>query len=81
MADDSAVVSLNDTQVDERLNYMERPVVNLDRKTKVLRGKVVGLVNVQRQHRKASEWTWEPEDEMRKHYPRLFVALDFKDEI
>ena len=55
----------------------------LDRKSRDLRNKRVELVKVQWQHRKGSEWTWEPEDEMREHYPELFRdrAADFKDKI
>ena len=47
MPDDSAVVPLEDIQVDDFLDYMERLVVILDRKTKDLRNKVVSLVKVQ----------------------------------
>lgn len=64
------MVSLNDIQVDERLNYVEKPLAILDRKTNTLRNKEVTLVKVQRQHRKGSVWTWEPEGEMREHYPK-----------
>ena len=41
------MVSLEDIQIDERLNYVERPVAILERKVKVLRKKEVPLVNVQ----------------------------------
>ena len=47
MADDSTVVPLDDIQVDELLNNVKRPIVVLDRKTKTLCNKVVGLVKVQ----------------------------------
>jgi len=81
--DDSAVVPLEDIQVDDSLNYIERPVAILDRKSKDLRNKRVELVKVQWQHRKGSEWTWEPVDEMMEHYPELFQdqAADFEDEV
>ena len=72
LVDDSAVVPLEDIQVDGSLNYIERPVAILDRKSKDLRNKRVELVKVQWQHRKGSEWTWEPVDEMMEHYPELF---------
>ena len=72
MTDDLEVVPVEDIQVDDNLNYIERPVAILDRKTKELRNKRVELVNVHWQHRKGSEWTWEPEEEMREHYPELF---------
>lgn len=61
---DSTVVQLNDILVDERLNYVEKPVAILDRKTKALRNKVLGLVNVQWKYKKGSKWMWEPDEEM-----------------
>ena len=36
---------------------------------------------VQWKHRKGFEWAQEPEEETREHYPELFVATDFEDEI
>ena len=39
------------------------------------------LVKVQWQHRRGSEWTREPEDEMREHYLDLFASADFEDEV
>ncbi|KAJ9566564.1 hypothetical protein OSB04_002530 [Centaurea solstitialis] len=73
LADESAHVPIDDIRVDERLNYVEKPVAVLERKTKTLRNKEVGIVKVQWEHRKGSEWTWEPEDEMRRDYPELFL--------
>lgn len=72
---------MEDIQIDERLNYVEQPVAILDRETKTLRNKTINLVKVQWRHRRGSEWTWEPEDEMRAHYPDLFVGNDFEDEV
>ncbi|KAJ9540954.1 hypothetical protein OSB04_027460 [Centaurea solstitialis] len=72
LADETAHIPLDDIQVDESLNYVERPVAVLDRKVKRLRRREIGIVKVQWQHRKGSEWTWEPEAEMREHYPELF---------
>ncbi|KAI3751218.1 hypothetical protein L2E82_22266 [Cichorium intybus] len=81
ITDETAVVPIEDIQVDERLNYVERPIAILERKTKSLRNKVVVLVKVQWKHRKGSECTWEPEREMREHYPELFENTNFEDEI
>ena len=64
------------------MKYIERPVAILNRKTKDLRNKRIELVKVQWQHRKGSEWTREPENEMREHYPKLFPdTADFEDEV
>ena len=46
LVDDSAVVPLEDIQVDDSLNYIERPAAILDRKSKDLRNKRVELVKV-----------------------------------
>ncbi|KAI3752384.1 hypothetical protein L2E82_24389 [Cichorium intybus] len=81
VTEESTIVPLEDTQLDEGLNYVERPIAIIERKMKTLRNKTIGLVKVQWQHRKGSEWTWEPEEEMRRHYPELFTIADFGDEI
>ena len=83
LVNDSAVIPLEDIQVDNSLNYIEWPVAILHRKWKDLRNKRVELVKVQWQHCKGSEWTWEPEDEMREHYPKLFQdpTADFEEEV
>ena len=84
LVDETAVVPLEDIQVDSGLNYIEKPIAILERKTKTLRNKVIQLVKVQWQHRKGSEWTWEAEEEMRTHYPELFAdpaVADFEDEV
>lgn len=77
--DDSAVVPLEDIQVDDCLNDFEKPVSILDRKTKSLRKNVFQLVKVQWLHCKGSEWMWDPVEEMMEHYPGLFETADFKE--
>nr|KAJ0187453.1 hypothetical protein LSAT_V11C900460290 [Lactuca sativa] len=44
VTDETAVTSLDEIQVDESLDYIERPIAVLDRKTKVLHNKEVKLV-------------------------------------
>ena len=53
----------------------------LDKKVKVLRNKEMSLVKVHWQHRRGTEWTWEPEYEMREQYPELFPENDFEGEV
>ena len=52
--DKDVVVSLDDIQVDERLNYVEQLVGVLERKKRVMCNKDIPLVKVQWQHRKGS---------------------------
>lgn len=72
LANETTHIPLDDIQVDESLNYVERPVAVLERKMKRLPNKGIRTVKVQWQHRKGSEWTWEPEAEMREKFPELF---------
>lgn len=83
IVDDAAVVPLEDIQIDKQhLNYVEKPIAVVDRKSKTLRnGKTVHSVKIQWQHKKGSEYTWEPEDEMREHYPGIFIGTDFEAEV
>ena len=81
VADESVIISLDDIQVDGGLNYVERLVAILDKKTNGIQNKEMKVVKVQWQHRRGSEWTWEPEEEMREHYPELFSATDFEGEV
>ncbi|KAJ9546574.1 hypothetical protein OSB04_019117 [Centaurea solstitialis] len=46
LADETAHVPKYDIQVDERLNYIERPIAILERKMKSLRNKEIELVKV-----------------------------------
>ncbi|KAJ9565621.1 hypothetical protein OSB04_001587 [Centaurea solstitialis] len=46
LADEMAHVPIDDIQVDEKLNYIERPIAILERKTKSLRNKKIGLIGV-----------------------------------
>lgn len=45
--DDYVIVPLDDIHVDARLKYVEILVAILDKKTKTLNNKVIGLVKVQ----------------------------------
>ena len=56
ISDDTAVVPLEDIQVDDHLNYIESSIAILNRKTRDLRNKRVELVKVQWQHRRGSKW-------------------------
>ena len=46
MLDDEAVVPLDDINVDECLDYIERPIVIMERKMKTLCNKEILLVKV-----------------------------------
>ncbi|XP_022000480.1 uncharacterized protein LOC110898049 [Helianthus annuus] len=72
LADDTVYVPLNYIEIDNKLNYIARPIAILDRKVKGLRNKEIHQVKVKWEHRKGSDTTWESEEEMRRPYPSLF---------
>ena len=45
--DEATVFPLEDVQVDDHLNYVEKPIAILDWRLKTLRNKVVNLLKVQ----------------------------------
>ncbi|KAD6796227.1 hypothetical protein E3N88_07123 [Mikania micrantha] len=73
LADESTYVPLEDIEVDEKLNYIEKPIEILDHKVKLLRNKTIDQVKVRWKHRRGSEYTWESAGEMKKFYPYLFA--------
>ena len=52
--------------------FEEGPMLIMDSREQVLRGKTVRLVKVLRQQRGVEEATWEREDTVRANYPFLF---------
>ncbi|KAD4584296.1 hypothetical protein E3N88_21897 [Mikania micrantha] len=57
LADESAYVPLDDLEIDDKLNYVEKPVAILDRKVKQLRNKSLNQVKVQWKNRRGSDAT------------------------
>ncbi|KAD7477212.1 hypothetical protein E3N88_00348 [Mikania micrantha] len=72
LADETAYVPLEDVEIVDKLNYVEKPVEILDRKVKRLRNKSINQVLIKWKNRKGSDVTWESEEEMKKFYPFLF---------
>ncbi|KAK1433348.1 hypothetical protein QVD17_10258 [Tagetes erecta] len=72
LSDETLQTPLEEIQVDERLNFVEEPTEIVERQVKKLRRKRIPIVKVRWNARRGSEFTWEPEDAMRKKYPHLF---------
>lgn len=81
MTDKKMRVPLDDIQFNDHLNYIERMIEIIDRKTNTLCNKAVDLLNVHWQQRNGSEWALEPEKDTRTHYPNLFTTDKFEGEI
>ena len=72
LADEAQYIPLADITVDEKLGYVEEPVEILDTMVKKLRKREVLLLKVRWKHRKGSECTWEPEEDLIKYYPAFY---------
>ncbi|KAA0042124.1 Chromo domain-containing protein [Cucumis melo var. makuwa] len=70
--DSSHVLREQPVELKEYLSYDEEAVRILDRKEQVLKNKTVPFVKVLWRHHGVEEVTWEPEDQMKKKYPKLF---------
>ncbi|RVX13527.1 hypothetical protein CK203_020950 [Vitis vinifera] len=70
--DPTCLVDLQDVQISEDTSYVEEPLRILEVGEHRFRNKVIPVVKVWWQHHRIEEATWEPEEEMRRHYPQLF---------
>ena len=73
LRDEEHVVDHSELEIGNDQTYKTSPVQILDRKEKVLRGKVIPLVLVAWDPNSPGECTWEREDHIRSHYPHLFT--------
>ncbi|KAD5508094.1 hypothetical protein E3N88_15797 [Mikania micrantha] len=73
LSDETLVIPLEEIQIDEQLNFMEEPVMIMDRETKKLKLSKIPIVKVRWNSRRGPEFTWEREDQMKQKYPHLFM--------
>nr|GEU67504.1 reverse transcriptase domain-containing protein [Tanacetum cinerariifolium] len=72
MVDEPLAIPLDEIQVDDKLNFIEKPVKIIDREVKRLKQSRIPIVKVRWNSRRGPEFTWEREDQMQKKYPHLF---------
>ncbi|GKC09077.1 putative reverse transcriptase domain-containing protein [Tanacetum coccineum] len=70
--DEPLVIPLDETQIDDKLNFIEELVEIMDREVKRLMQNRIPIVKVRWNSRRGPEFTWEREDQMKKKYPHLF---------
>ena len=69
------IIPISELRIDENKRLIEEPEAIVDRKTKKLRRKMVGLVLVRWKHTNGPNLTWETESDMLSRYPHLFVDV------
>ncbi|GJS38858.1 putative reverse transcriptase domain-containing protein [Tanacetum coccineum] len=71
--DEPLAISLDEIEIDDKLNFIEEPVEIIDREVKRLKQSRIPIVKIRWNSRRGPEFTWEREDQMKKKYPHLFV--------
>nr|GEX80161.1 hypothetical protein [Tanacetum cinerariifolium] len=66
-------IPLDEIQIDDNLNFIKEPAKVMDQEVKWLKQSHIPIVKVCCNLRRGPEFTWEPEDQMKKKYPHLFV--------
>ncbi|GJU12305.1 putative reverse transcriptase domain-containing protein [Tanacetum coccineum] len=64
---------LDEIHIDDKLHFIEEPIVIMDREVKHLKQSRIPIVKVCWNSKRGPEFTWECEDQMQKKYPHLFT--------
>nr|CAC33015.1 hypothetical protein [Antirrhinum hispanicum] len=70
--DESHIITSDTIEHESDLSYVEKPVKILDSKFQELRNRKIPIVKVLWRNHQIEEATWEPKQDMQKHYPYLF---------
>ncbi|GJT63031.1 putative reverse transcriptase domain-containing protein [Tanacetum coccineum] len=65
-ADELLAISLDEIQIDYKLNFIEEPVDIMDHKVTKLKQSCISILKVRWNSRRGLEFTWEREDQMKK---------------
>nr|GEW60110.1 putative reverse transcriptase domain-containing protein [Tanacetum cinerariifolium] len=71
--DEPLAISLDEIQIDDKLNFVEEPIEIIDREVKRLKQSCILIVKIRRNSTRGPEFTWKCEDQMKKKYPHLFA--------
>nr|GEZ80737.1 putative reverse transcriptase domain, ribonuclease H-like domain, aspartic peptidase domain protein [Tanacetum cinerariifolium] len=72
LSDEPLAISLDEVHIDDKLRFVEQPVMDL--KVKRLKQSRIPIIKVRWNSRRGPEFTWEREDQFRKKYPQLFTT-------
>nr|GEW21376.1 putative reverse transcriptase domain-containing protein [Tanacetum cinerariifolium] len=74
LADTNLHIPLEEVKINDKLYFVEEPMVIMDREVKKLKKRRIPIVKVHWNSRRGPKFTWEREDEMKRKYPQLFVS-------
>ncbi|GJW83937.1 putative reverse transcriptase domain-containing protein [Tanacetum coccineum] len=73
LSDEPLAIPLDEIQIDDKLDFIKKPVEIMDREVKRLKQIRILTVKFSWNSRRGPEFTWEREDQMKKKYPHLFA--------
>ncbi|GJS39162.1 putative reverse transcriptase domain-containing protein [Tanacetum coccineum] len=73
LSDEIFVIPLEELRVDDKLQFVEKPVEVMDREIKQVKKSRIHIIKVRWNSRRDPEFTWEREDQFKKAYPHLFI--------
>ncbi|GKD42569.1 putative reverse transcriptase domain-containing protein, partial [Tanacetum coccineum] len=76
LAEGDIIVLMDEIQLDDKLQMIEKPVEVVDREVKRLKKSRIPIVKVCWNSHRGPEFTWEREDQIKKKYPHLFTSKD-----
>ncbi|KAD2392875.1 hypothetical protein E3N88_39852 [Mikania micrantha] len=74
LADHDVLIPLEDIQIQNNMQFIERPVEIMDHGVKKLKCSRIPIVKVRWEGKRGAEFTWEREDQMKLKYPHLFIV-------
>ncbi|KAD6454380.1 hypothetical protein E3N88_09086 [Mikania micrantha] len=74
LADHDVQIPLEDIQIQNNMQLIERPVEIMDHGVKKLKRNRIPIVKVRWEGKRGAEFIWEREDQMKLKYPHLFTS-------
>nr|GEX84697.1 putative reverse transcriptase domain-containing protein [Tanacetum cinerariifolium] len=75
ISDESLIIPMKELRLDDKLNFVEKPVEIMDREVKKLKQSRIPIVKVRWNSKRGPEFTWEHENQIRAKYPHLFPKI------
>ncbi|GJR39685.1 hypothetical protein Tco_1215369 [Tanacetum coccineum] len=76
LAEGDIIVLMDEIQLDDKLQMIEKPMEVVDREVKRLNQSRIPIVKLCWNSQRGPEFTWEREDQIKKKYPHLFTSKD-----
>nr|GEV97411.1 putative reverse transcriptase domain-containing protein [Tanacetum cinerariifolium] len=72
LSDETLVIPWEEIQVDDKLDFVEKPVEIMDKEIKQLKQSRISIIKVLWNSRRGPKFTWEREDQIHSKYTHLF---------